>query len=196
MANPGYAPELLALAAVATVGPKANDWVRQLRATYPAATDDGLARLAARRFTRMAAAGGAASTLTGMLGPVTEIAALAWAQAGLVLHLAAAYRRDPTDPERAVELLVLTRVHPSPETARAALAAAVEQSDDAPHSVQRATEAAWRLTAPLAAQTIGWLALRLASRLVPGAAMVVAGAGDAAGAARLASRAIRHYRGR
>ena len=43
---------------------------------------------------------------------------------------------------------------------------AVDQSDDSPYSVGRATDAAWRLTAPLVAQTAGWLVLRLASRLV------------------------------
>jgi hypothetical protein len=195
-ANPGYAPELLALAAVETMGPDANEWVRQVRATYPSASDEGIARLAVQRFTRMAAAGGAAAAATGLLAPVTELAALAWTQAALVLHLAAAFRQDASDPERAVDLLVLTRMHPSPETARAALATAVDQSDDSPYSVGRATEAAWRLTAPLVTQTAGWLVLRLASRLVPGVALVVASAGDAAAATRLAHRAISHYRGR
>jgi hypothetical protein len=125
---------------------------------------------------------------------VTELAALVWAQGGLVLHLAAAYGQDPTDAERAVDLLVLTRVYPSPETARIALTSARERTDDAPHTVQRATEAAWRLAAPLASQTAGWWALRLLTRLVPGSRLLVAGAGDAAGAERLAHRAIAHYK--
>jgi hypothetical protein len=192
--NPGYAPELLALAAVDSIGPRARAWVAELRNTYPAATDDGVARLAVRRFTRMAAVGGAAAAVTGLFAPVTEVAALAWSQAGLVLHLAAAYGLDPSDRERAVDLLVLTRVHPSPETARTALAMAGDQADDAPHSVQRATEAAWRLAAPLASQTAGWLAMRVLARLVPGSRVLVASAGDAAGAERLAHRAILHYR--
>jgi hypothetical protein len=193
--NPGYAPELLALAAVETLGPRAREWAEQVRTAYPGATDDGLARLAVRRFTRLAAAGGTAAAVTGLLGPMAELATLAWAQAGLVLHLAAAHGVDPVDPERAVDLLVLTRVHPNAEVARTALAAAREQADEAPHSVQRATEAAWRLAAPLASQTAGWLAVRTLARLVPGSRLLVVGASGAAGAERLGHRAIAHYRG-
>jgi hypothetical protein len=192
--NPGYAPELLALAATTSIGPRARAWANDLRNTYPAATSDGLGRLAMRRFTRTAGAGGALASLTGLLAPVTEVATLAWSQAELVLHLAAAYGLDPTDRERAVDLLVLTRVHPSPETARIALDNAQDQIDDVPHSVQRATEAAWRLAAPLASQTAGWLAVRVLARLVPGTRPLVASASDAAGAERLAHRAILHYR--
>jgi hypothetical protein len=192
--NPGYAPELLALAAVDSVGPRAHAWVAQIRATYPAATEDGIARLAVRRFTRAAAAGGAAASVTGVFSPIAEVATLAWAQAGLVLHLAAAYGVSPTDRERAVDMLVLSRVHPTPELARAALDSAEARADDTPHSLQRATEAAWRLAAPLASQTTGWLAVRLLSRLVPGSRLLIAGSSDAAGAERLAHRAIAHYR--
>ncbi|MCW3840775.1 hypothetical protein ONA70_11755, partial [Micromonospora yasonensis] len=58
----------------------------------------------------------------------------------------------------------------------------------------RAAEAAWRLATPLAAQAGGWLGLRLASRLLPGAAMLTAAAGDSAAAERLAARATAFYR--
>ncbi|GAA2718000.1 hypothetical protein ACFY2R_05335 [Micromonospora olivasterospora] len=46
----------------------------------------------------------------------------------------------------------------------------------------------------MAAQAGGWLGLRLASRLVPGAAALAAAAGDSAAAARLAARAVAAYR--
>jgi len=192
--NPGYAPELLAMAAVESIGPRARAWVADVQATYPAATADGIARLAVRRFTRVAATGGALASATGLVGPIAEVATLAWAEANLVLHLAAAYGASPTDRERAVELLVLTRVHPTPELARAALGSAGEDADDAPHSLQRATEAAWRMAAPLASQTAGWLAVRMFARLAPALRTLVAGAGDSAAAERLAHRAIAHYR--
>jgi hypothetical protein len=142
----------------------------------------------------VAATGGALASATGLAGPLAEVATLAWTQAGLVLHLAAAYGASPMDRERAVDLLVLTRVHPTPELARAALDSAGAQADDAPHSLQRATEAAWRLAAPLASQTAGWLAVRALTRLVPTVRTLVAGAGDAAATERLAHRAIAHYR--
>ncbi|WP_180214561.1 hypothetical protein [Phytohabitans suffuscus] len=193
--RPGHAPELLALAAVRAIGPRARDWAAQTRATYPAATSDGLARLAARRFVRMAGAGGAVSTAFGLLTPVAELTATAWAQAALVLHLAAAYGRDPLDDERAVDLLVLVGVHSTAEVARAALAeaTAAELEVDGPPAL-RAVEAAWRLATPLSGQSRGWLAVRTVVRRLPGLVPVTAAAGAAAAVERLGYRARAHYR--
>ncbi|GAB3184432.1 hypothetical protein FHX75_121315 [Micromonospora palomenae] len=192
--HPGFAPELLALAAVAGIGPRAHDWAQRLRTAYPDAGPDGLARLASRRFVRVAGAGGAAAAVAGLFAPVAELAAVLWSQAGLVLHVAAAYGRDPLDPERAVELLVLTQVHPDAASARTALAAARAADGPGDRPWPRAAEAAWRLAAPLAVQAGGWAMLRLASRLLPGAAVLAAAAGDAAAAERLAARAVAAYR--
>ncbi|MEW2382586.1 hypothetical protein AB0873_10930 [Micromonospora sp. NPDC047707] len=192
--HPGYAPELLALAAVQGVGPRARDWAERLRSAYPKATGDGLARLATRRYVRQAGVGGAAAALAGVFAPVAELGAVLWTQASLVLHLAAAYDRDPTHPDRAVELLVLTQVHPDEDSARAALRAARAADGPGEAPWPRAVEAAWRLAAPLAAQAGGWLALRLASRLLPGAAALAAATGDAAATERLAARAVAAYR--
>ncbi|MEV4197442.1 hypothetical protein [Micromonospora globbae] len=192
--HPGFAPELLALAAVEALGPGAGAWAERLRMAYPDATPDGLARLATRRFVRLAGAGGATAALAGVLAPLAELAAVLWTQANLVLHLAAAYGRDPAHPDRAAELLVLTQVHPDGSSARTALEAARALDGPGEAPWPRAAEAAWRLAAPLAAQAGGWLALRLASRLLPGAAVLAAAAGDAAAAERLAARAITAYR--
>jgi hypothetical protein len=193
--RPGHAPELLALAAVRAIGPQARDWATQTRATYPAATADGLARLATRRFVRMAGAGGAVSAAFGLLTPVVELTATAWAQAALVLHLAAVYGRDPLDAERAVDLLVLVGVHPSPEVARAALAAASEVDvEDEGAPALRAAEAAWRLALPLTSQSRGWVALRMFARRLPGVVTVTAAVGAAAAVERLGYRARAYYR--
>ncbi|MEV1286644.1 hypothetical protein [Micromonospora sp. NPDC049679] len=194
LAHPGFAPELLTLAAVRALAPHAHAWAEETRASYPGATPDGLARLATRRFIRLAGAGGALSATAGLLAPLAELAAVAWTQAGLVLHLAAAYGHDPAHPDRAVELLVLTQVHPDEEVARAALVAAVAAPHAGDPPLHRAAEAVWRLAAPLAAQAGGWLALRVASRLLPGAAPLAAAAGDSAAAERLAARAVARYR--
>ena len=61
------------------------------------------------------------SGATGLPGAVVDVGVLAWTQARMVLHMAAAYGVDPTDPERATDLLVLQRVHKVAETARLAL---------------------------------------------------------------------------
>ncbi len=192
--HPGFAPELLALAAVRALGPGAHDWAAWHRSTYPGATPDGLARLATRRFVRLAGAGGATAALAGLFAPVAELAVVLWAQSSLVLHLAAAYGRDPADPERAVELLVLTRVHADAESARAALGAAQAAIGPDEQPWPRVADAARRLAAPLAAQAGGWLGLRVASRLVPGATVLAAATGDSAAAERLAARAVNAYR--
>ncbi|RKN51607.1 hypothetical protein D7193_29825 [Micromonospora costi] len=192
--HPGFAPELLALAAVEALGPTARGWADRMRTAYPEATPDGLARLATRRFVRLAGVGGAGAALAGVFAPVAELAAVLWTQANLVLHLAAAYGRDPAHPDRAVELLVLAQVHPDAASARTALEAALAADGPGEAPWPRAAEAAWRLAAPLAAQAGGWLALRLASRLLPGAAVLAAAAGDTAAAERLAARAVAAYR--
>ncbi|MEU0153119.1 hypothetical protein [Micromonospora fulviviridis] len=192
--HPGFAPELLALAAVDALGPRAADWVQRTRDAYPDADADGLARLVTRRFVRLAGTGGALAAGAGLFAPVAELTAVLWTQANLVLHLAAVYGRDPAHPDRVAELLVLTQVHPDAGTARAALDAARSAGAPAEGPWSRAAEAAWRLATPLAAQATGWLGLRLAARLLPGAAALAAAAGDTASAQRLAARAINLYR--
>ncbi|MEV5630717.1 hypothetical protein [Micromonospora tulbaghiae] len=194
--HPGFAPELLALAAVDALGPRARDWVEQVRQAYPEADADGVARLATRRFVRMAGTGGALAAGAGLFAPVAELAAVLWTQANLVLHLAAAYGRDPAHPDRAAELLVLTLVHPDGGTARAALAAARAADGPADGPWGRVAEAAWRLATPVAAQAGGWLGLRLAARLLPGAAALAAATGGTATAERVAARAVARYRPR
>ncbi|PPA56722.1 hypothetical protein BAW75_05570 [Micromonospora chalcea] len=192
--HPGFAPELLALAAVDALGPRARDWVAQVRRAYPEADADGVARLATRRFVRMAGTGGALAAGAGMFAPVAELAAVLWTQANLVLHVAAAYGRDPAHPDRAAELLVLTLVHPDDGTARAALAAARAADEPADGPWGRVAEAAWRLATPVAAQAGGWLGLRLAARRLPGAAALAAAIGGTATAERVAARAVARYR--
>ncbi|WP_345153480.1 hypothetical protein [Micromonospora maritima] len=192
--HPGFAPELLALAAVDALGPRARDWVDQVRRAYPQADADGVARLTTRRFVRMAGAGGALAAGAGLFAPAAELTAVLWTQANLVLHLAAAYGREPTHPDRATELLVLTGVHSDDGTARAALAAARAADEPADGPWGRVAEAAWRLATPVAAQAGGWLGLRLAARLLPGAAALAAATGGTAAAERLAARAVARYR--
>jgi hypothetical protein len=205
--DPGHAPELLAAVAVRLIGPRAAAWADAVRSAYPAATNEGLARLATRRFVRLAGAGGLVAAGAGLFAPAAELAIAALTRAGLVLHLAAAHGHDPSDPARAAELLVLTQVHADEGAARAAVKAAAEAYErgaahapgpadaDAP-PLTRAAEAALRLAVPLAAETGGWGVLRLVARFVPGARVVAATGAQISAAERLAIRASAYYRRR
>jgi hypothetical protein len=194
--HPEQLPELLAVSAVDVLGPGAADWASRLRESYPAASADGLARLATRRYVRLAGAGGAASAAAGLFAPLAGLATLIWTRAGLVLHLAAAYGLDPADPKRAVDLLVLTEIHPDDDSARRALSVARRESADGAPALRELAGAGSRLGVPLALQAGGWLALRFTSRLIPGVALLAAGAAGAAGAERLAARAVTRFRTR
>ncbi|SNS00579.1 hypothetical protein SAMN06264365_108206 [Actinoplanes regularis] len=107
LSNPRNAPKLLARTAVETLGPRAAAWAAHTRATYPSATPKALARLATAHFTRVAEQRGLLSALSGPYAPIALVATAALTHAELVLHLAAAYGLDPSDPERAAEILVL-----------------------------------------------------------------------------------------
>lgn len=122
--DPQYAPEHLALEAVRRLGPEAERWIARIRAERPGAGPDELAALAVKRFTTVAGVSGAVSGVAGLPGAVLDVGVLAWTQARMVLHVAAAYGADPVAPERATELLVLQRVHKLAETARTALGVA------------------------------------------------------------------------
>jgi hypothetical protein len=186
-ANPGYAPEHLAVAAVDAMGPQARDWARDLRAAYPTADARGLTRLATVRFTRMARVAAVTSAAAGALAPAAELVGLAWVHSALVLHVAAAHGRDPTEPARAAELLVLLEVHPSLDAARGAVADAdAARAGEAPEPT--------RLIAAVVARARRWGLRRLARRLAPGAGGLLALAQATDATNRLAHRAARHYR--
>jgi hypothetical protein len=189
---PGYAPELLALAAVEHLGDEAGRYASWVRDTYPAATADGLARLATQRFLRLARNEGAAAGVAGPFTLLLEASGLVWLQARLVLHLAAAYGHDPSERARAGELLLLLRVHPIVATAQTAVDAV---KDTAAPGILTS-----RLAAP-AGRALGAAALRaglgrLAARLVPGGGAVVGAVTSMRSTEKLAVRATRFYRTR
>jgi hypothetical protein len=200
LADPAHTPELLADLAVARFGPRAAAWVAEVRQTYPAAAEDGIARLAAQRFGRRSTIAGALAGATGSLSALAG--AGAWLQAELLLHVAAAYGRDPVDPERAADLLVLLRVHPGHADARRALNAARQPAgqpaDNGVSTPSRADERrlahAARLARPLATQLAGWVAARTVSRLLPGSAVLAAGLASRAAVQGATARAVAFYR--
>lgn len=191
VADPGHTPELLALAAVQLIGPRAADWARDARESYPSADQDGIARLAIQQFSRRAGIANALASVAGSYAPVALLGATGWTHAELVLHVAAAYGQDPADLTRAADLLVLTRVHPTHEDAETAIATTMEP---AAKGASGAGDAVWRLGRMAANQAAGWLALRAVSRFFPGTTVLVTALMSRSGAENLGIRATAYYR--
>ncbi len=197
-ADPQYAPEHLALEAVRRLGPEAARWAERVRAEQPGITDDQLAALAVKRFTTLARISGAVSGATGLPGAVLDVGVLAWNQARMVLHIAAAHGVDPHAAERATELLVLQRVHKVAETARVALGVAAgrerasrlfEGTGSRPLSGTMV-----RLGVRLAQMAGVRAAKRLFAKMIPGAAIVLGTWVNSAATKDLAGRARELYR--
>lgn len=196
-ADPQYAPEHLALAAVRRLGPEARDWVAGTRAERPDLDADAVADLATKKFVTYARLSGAASGAAGLPGAVVDVGILAWNQARMVLHIAAAYGHDPTDADRATDLLVLQRVHKVAETARLALgvaagrerAAALLSRSNAP-----VAQAMLRLAAKLAQMAGLQAAKRMVAKVIPGAAIVLGTWANSSATTDLARRARELYR--
>ncbi|MCA2214807.1 EcsC family protein [Wangella sp. NEAU-J3] len=197
-ADPQYAPEHLALEAVRRLGPEAARWAEDVHAAQPDLAPDAAAQLAARRFTNYARLSGAVSGATGLPGAVVDVGVLAWTQARMVLHMAAAYGVDPTGPERATDLLVLQRVHKAAETARVALgvAAGRERASRlfASSSDRPLTGVMVRLGVKLAQMAGVRAAKRMFAKMIPGAAVVLGTWANSAATKDLARRTVELYR--
>ena len=196
-ADPQYAPEHLALEAIRRLGPEAQRWTTRTRDAQPNLSPDALAQLAIRRFTNLARLSGAVSGATGLPGAVVDVGVLAWTQARMVLHIAAAYGVDPTASERAADLLVLQRVHKVAETARVALGVAAgrerasrlfAETGDRP-----LTGVIVRLGIKLAQMAGIRAAKRMFAKIVPGAAVVLGTWVNSAATRDLAKRARELY---
>lgn len=122
-AQPGRLPELLADFATRRLGHGAGRTVERMRAQHP---DEPPDLLRARIVTRGSRAATSEGAFVGgpflLFVPVAFCAALL-SQARMMLELAALEGRDPSDPERTAELLVLQGVYESTDAARAGLAA-------------------------------------------------------------------------
>jgi uncharacterized protein (DUF697 family) len=197
-ADPQYAPEHLALEAVRRLGPEAQRWIEQVRAARPDLDPDALAQLAAKRFTTYARLSGAVSGAAGLPGAVVDVGVLAWTQARMVLHMAAAYGADPTGPDRATDLLVLQRVHKVAETARVALgvAAGRERASRlfAPAGDRPLTGVMVKLGVKLAQMAGVRAAKKVFAKMIPGAGMVLGTWANSAATKDLARRTQELYR--
>jgi hypothetical protein len=119
-ADPLRAPETIALVAGEVHGPTAAAWAHDLRSRYEM-SDRDLAKRAKARHAALARVTGAATGVGGFITYIPDLVSLLWIQSRLVFYVAAAYGRDPCDPARPAELLVLRDLYPDVEDARAAL---------------------------------------------------------------------------
>jgi hypothetical protein len=197
-ADPRYAPEHLALEAVRRLGPEAQRWAERARLDQPGLTPDALAQQAVRRFTNHARFSGAVSGATGLPGAVVDVGVLAWTQARMVLHVAAAYGVDPTSPDRATDLLVLQRVHKAAEAARLALgvAAGRERASRlfASSAGQPLSGVMFKLGVRLAQMAGVRAAQRMFAKVIPGAAVVLGTWANSSATKELARRTTELYR--
>jgi hypothetical protein len=182
-ADPEHAPEYLALAAVERFGPEARDWLAKNPGTDVQAIQ--------KRFVRLSQASGAAAGVTGAVGAVLDIGVLAWNQARMVLYLAAALGQDPTQPDRAAEMLILRGLQTKLDAARTAIDVARRKQPvkgNLPTKQVYAT-LAWQLArmAGLAA------AKRLALMVVPIAGAPLGALTNGSATKKLAKDAIKYY---
>ncbi|MFI7508226.1 EcsC family protein [Micromonospora aurantiaca] len=196
--DPQYAPEHLALEAVRRLGPEAAQWAARERALRPAAPPEHLADQAVRKFVNHARLSGAVSGAAGLPGAVIDVGVLAWTQARLVLHVAAAYGVDPAHPDRATDLLVLQRVHKVAETARLALGVAAGRERAGALFGSAGDRALGRVMLQLGVRLARMAGVRAAKRMfakvVPGAAIVLGTWANSSATKELADRTRALYR--
>jgi len=198
-ADPQYAPEHLALEAVRRLGPEAHAWQERTRMQRPGIPPDALADLAVKRFVNLARLSGAVSGATGIAGAVVDVGVLAWNQARMVLHVAAAYGVDPREPERATDLLVLQKVHKVAETARLALGVAAGR-ERAGALLRGGGTPVHRVLVKLGIKLAQMAGIRAAKRIfakiIPGAAIILGTWANSSATTDLANRTRELYRPR
>jgi hypothetical protein len=196
-ADPQYAPEHLALEAVRRLGPPAQAWAERMRAIHPGIHPDILAQWAIKRFLNHARLSGAVSGAAGLPGAVVDVGVLAWTQARMVLHVAAAYGFDPTQSDRATDLLVLQRVHKVAQTARLALGVAAGRERAAVLFARAGAAPIGRVMLRLGAKLAHMAGVRAAKRIfakvIPGASIVLGTWANSAATTDLARRAVALY---
>ncbi|SCL24248.1 EcsC protein family protein [Micromonospora rhizosphaerae] len=196
--DPQYAPEHLALEAVRRLGPEAAHWAARERSERPDFPADELADQAVRRFVNHARLSGAVSGAAGLPGAVIDVGVLAWTQARLVLHVAAAYGVDPVHPDRATDLLVLQKVHKVAETARLALGVAAGRERAGALFGKAGERPIGRVMLQLGVRLAQMAGVRAAKRIfakvVPGAAIILGTWANSSATRDLAERARALYR--
>jgi hypothetical protein len=177
-AEPRRAPAAVALAIVDRHAPDARQQADWLAETYPAVAPDLLARVAQRNAARRTRVATLASAPFAGLG---GLPLLALAQARLVLETAAIFGRDPRDPQRAAEMLVLLGVYRDAEQAAAAVESVTDELREVPPLRLRPRPIGLRLVR------------RVVGRFWPGAGLLISGLAAINSTNDLGARVIRFY---
>jgi hypothetical protein len=127
--HPRQLPERLVLLALERLAEPTRGWAAAVRARAAGDERQLSARCAmlVRETTAVARVDGAVAGTPFFIALVPAYIAFLWAQARMVLQIAALRGRDPGDPALAAELLALRGVYPSKEEAADALARLDEQ---------------------------------------------------------------------
>ncbi|MER7168632.1 EcsC family protein, partial [Micromonospora sp. NPDC000207] len=164
----------------------------------PGVPADALADMAVRRFVNRARLSGAVSGAAGLPGAVIDVGVLAWTQARMVLHIAAAYEVDPEHPDRATDLLVLQKVHKAAQTARVALGVAAGRERAGALFGGPTQSPLGRVMVRLGVQLARMAGVRAAKRVfakvIPGAAIVLGTWANSSATKDLAIRSRALYR--
>lgn len=193
-ADPTHAPEHLALAAVEYAGPEAVRWIAAARQRHPRAAPAYFALKIRDRFTWQTRSSGAATGMLGLPGAVADTVFTAYVEARMVVFLAAAYGLDPTDRERAAEILVLTGVKEKLDAARTAIdvvAGRAAKEDLLAHG----GASPWTVAGKLAVMVGGKLGKKALTKIVPVASIPLSAMSNARSTKQLARKAMRMYGG-
>jgi hypothetical protein len=198
-ADPTYAFETLAMAAVDVHGPAAAKWKASLG--HRRYSKEQFARSAIKRSVTGARVEGAAMGMGGFMTLVPDLSALAWILTREVIFVAAAYGFDPTDERRAAEVLVVCDIYDSVPKAQAALDRRGERILTALARTQVLNQLRGGThDRSLASRAVRYSGKKLAGkyggRLVPGVGAVLGSMDNAASAKATGERAIAFYRSR
>lgn len=199
-ADPTYALETIALRSVEVHGAAAKAWLAESESLRY--SQEQLAKIAVKRSTNLARLEGATLGFGGFLTVAPDLAALVYILTREVVFVAAAYGHDPTHPDRAAELLVVTQVYASIEEAQAGLDRRGERIAVrlAKNQVKNALpgNGGVKRQRTLAERMIRYAgrraAKRFGGRMVPGIGAVLGAIDNGAAARETGQRAIDFYR--
>lgn len=192
LADPVHAPERLAIEAVARCGPEAARWVTQARVADPQLPTAALAMQVRERFVKLARLSGAAGGALGLPGAVADVGLLAWNNARMIVHLAAVHGFDPTDDERAAEILYFTDVYKAIAVAEQAVEVASRRAP-ARSLLAQSSRSAGALALSLGRMLGKKTAKRLVTRAVPFASIPLGAWSNDRATGHLADRVVLAY---